>query len=60
MLKDLALNSNQFLRGKAHKLLDEKLGKYQYYWLKKNGPKMHMSKMTKFQLRNLIEKLKNL
>ena len=58
----LATHSFQFLRGKAHALLEELFPnpKKRYAWLKRNAPKSHMSELNKEQLITLINKLEKL
>lgn len=52
----LATDSFQFLRGKAHWMLERIFpGKHQRYrWLKRNMFHMHISQMNKHELRQLI------
>lgn len=58
----LATQSYQLLRGKAHAILEAKFPnrKKRYAWLKKNSPRQHMSEMNKGQLTALISKLETL
>jgi hypothetical protein len=60
--KKKAQNSYQLLRGKAHELLRIRFGhsyRRQHQWLKAQGHKLHMSQMTKPELRAVIEQLEN-
>ncbi|PIY95823.1 MAG: hypothetical protein COY66_05820 [Candidatus Kerfeldbacteria bacterium CG_4_10_14_0_8_um_filter_42_10] len=55
----LALSSFQYLRGKAHLLLEARFPNKlrRYSWLKKFAPAMHISQMNKEELVWLINKL---
>lgn len=57
--RHLASQSLQFLRGKAHALLEEKFPRKpeRYAWLRRNSPKLHMSQMDREELRALIGKI---
>jgi len=55
----LALWSYQYLRGKAHALLEARFPckAKRYNWLSHNAPALHISQMTKEQIVALIKKL---
>jgi len=57
----LARQSLQFLRGKAHALAEEVFPdrRERYRWLVRNSPDIHMSRLSREQLLQLIAKFES-